>query len=582
MDDEPVAGEPATTRGGASRSVPDPAVLPRPWLASYPPGVPPSYDYPQVPLTRFLDDAARDFPDVAAMSFGGAVWTYAEVLEQTDRLAAALAELGVRRGTRVALLLPNLPAFPLVLFAVLRLGAVAVLEDPSTGERRLHDDLADTGCAVAVCVDSGLPLLQAVRARLPDLVHVVVTSAADWAPTRLGRVVRTLSRGRRGGYRPHPDAEVHALRDLIAAHEPIARQTPVTTDDPAVVVHTAGTGGQPRAVVLSHGGLAANAFQTRLWVPDSQAGKERIAAVAPFWHAYGLTAVLLHAVLSAATLLLVEGDDPREVLATVGRDRPTLLPAAPSLLARLAYHPGATRTDLGSIRVCLSGGAPLPADVARRLQALSGARVREGYGLTEAGFLTHANPVYGRAVEGSIGLPVTGTVAVVADLEDAAVTVPAGTPGELLVAGPQLMSGYWQRPDATVAARRDGWLRTGDVAVMDEQGFFTLVSRRQDLLEIGDEPVPPRRVEQVLEGHPAVAVAAVVAVSAGADRELVAFLVPAAGTSPSTDELLAHCRAELDAALVPQHLVVRSALPWSPHGEIIRRELRAARLEDAR
>lgn len=457
--------------------LPDPSALPRPWIASYPPGVPPTYRYPPVALTRFLDDAARDYPDVTATWFRGARVDYAALKATVDAVASSLRELGVQAGTHVAVALPNTPAFVVTAFATWRLGGVLVPLDPGADDAELARLLGHTEAELLVCRSPDVPRVNAMRDGLPVLGHVVASGMEQWL--RPVRRILAPVRGRRTGWyrRLRPDDDVISFEDLVDGSGGV-RQVPVTPGDTAAILTTSGTRGNRKSVVLTHGNLVANAFQARLWMPDVQAGRERLLAALPFSHAYGLTLGMLTGVLAASTLVLLPRFDVDEALEAIDRQRPTLFPGVPTMYRDLAAAPDVGDHELGSIRACVSGGAPLPADVALDFERLTGgARLREGYGLTEAGPLTHANPIYGRHTVGSIGLPVTDTVACVLDRADPGRVLPAGEPGELAVAGPQVMVEYWKEPGPTVTTLRDGWLLTGDLAASDDAGSFRILGR---------------------------------------------------------------------------------------------------------
>lgn len=452
----------------------NPTSLPRPWLVSYPPGVPPTYEYPEVPLTRFLDDAARDFPDVPAIWFERATISYSSLLGQVDRLAAAMADLGVQPGTRVGLVVPNLPAAPVTMFASWRLAAIVVPIHPAMANEELHHQLDDSGCELVICFSPVLPLIEAVRARLPRLRTIITTRTEDWLTFPKSRSVAFNTRRLRRARRPLPDVEVVRLTDLLRGAAPIVKQAPTGPHHNAVIAYTRGTERSSRGITLSHANLVANAFQARLWIADIQAGKERVLLGSPPTHVYGLTVGLLNGVLSAATLLLVPRFNAKSALKIIAEQRPTLLPGMPAMYTSLVEHPAATSTDLSSIRAGLSDG-PLSGAVIRRFQALSGGRLRESYGPREALALTHANPVYGRAIEGRIGLPVTDTFSAVVDPADPTRLLPAGQVGHLAVSGPQVIGGYWKQPEDNGRVLRDGWLVTRDLVVADEDGYFALL-----------------------------------------------------------------------------------------------------------
>jgi long-chain acyl-CoA synthetase len=589
----------AVSRRAAPR-LPDPAALERTWLAAYPPGVPPTYTVPAVALTRFLDDAARDFPDRAAMVVDGRTTTFVEQRERVDRVATAFADAGIAAGDRVLVALPLGEPVPTVLYALWRLGAVAVPVDPATRPDRLAAVALDAELSAAIGAGDALTGLEAHDAAPP----LRITARGDeWAPTRLRDRVRPRL-ARRLRRRSAVDAPAHrgwsTLGDLLADARPRTAPDPPPPDAAAVLAY------RPRArdlrgVVLSHANLVANAFQGRLWVPDMQAGRERILVVDRLHLTLPLTLGLLTATLAAATLIVVPDPDGATLTRAIDRERPTLWPTGPDRLAQL-LEPSDRRRDLTSLRAVVTGGAPVDAQVAAEVERRTGgARVREGYGLAEASPLTHAQPVYGRVQPGSVGVPVTGTVAVVVDTADLSTPVPVGEIGMLLVHGPQVASGYWRRPAATAATFRDGWLVTGDLATVDRGGVFTLLGRAGEVLRRDGELVAPSAVEAVLVRHPAVVGAAVVGPiteigtgdasgdRAGADagdgdgdgtvdREprppLVAAVVTRRRSRVDAAALLVHCRAHLPAAAVPDRIELVSDLPETPVGDPDRDALR--------
>lgn len=566
--------------------MPAPADVARPWLAVYPPGVPSTYQWPEVPLARLLDDAARDFPEVAAVAWHDQTWSWERVDAASHDVAAACHEAGVGPGDRVALALPNGPAAVVVAFATWRLGAVLVLLDPSMPRMVRDATLAATRPRLTVTDDAG-PWPTAAGT-------VVVTTPRDWeAAGRWARVRARLRPGRRRGA-PHPatpdgdqgaaDVAPTVAWAAFADDAPPWSAPTVQPDMPAVLAPTGGTTGHRRIVTLTHRNLVANAFQARLWVPDVQAGRERLLAATPFTHPFGLTVGLLAGTLAAATLVVPEDDDGATLVHTIEQAHPTLFPAVPALVERIVDTGGRRRPDLSSLRVCLVGGAPLPPDLARRYRALVGdGRLREGYGLSEAGPLTHANPVYGQARHGRGGLPVTGTVSIVVDPDDPTRVLPAGRVGLLAVAGPQVMAGYWQDPEATATVLRDGWLVTGDLAVADAVGHVSVVDRLADVIVTAAGVVFPDDVEQVLRTHPAVRGASVTAHATidGVD-EVHAAVVLAPGAAEGADDLVAHCASHVPGHAVPARLDVVDSLPDAPAGTVVRhrRGRRAPRVDE--
>lgn len=543
--------------------MPDPVTVPRPWLASYPPGVPATYTWPRVAVPRFLDDAARDFPDLAAVRWGRGTWSWSDVDALSHAAAAGLQRAGVTAGDRVALVLPNGPAAVVTAFAAWRAGAVLVLLDPSLPPA-VRDRVLTATAPVVTVTDAG-------QGWPPAAGQVVVTDDRDWPAG--GRLARWRARLRLPRRAPGPpvDGSGAAWADLVASADG-PRLPAVDPDAPAVLAPTGGTTGHRRIVTLTHRNLVANALQARLWVPDVQAGRERVLAATPFTHPFGLTVGLLAGTLSAATLVIPTDGDAATLVDTISGQRPTLFPAVPALVEAVVDGGGRRRADLSSVRVCLVGGAPLSPDLAARYRAMSGqGRLREGYGVSEASPLTHANPVYGRAHHGRGGLPVTGTVSMVVDPVDPTVALPPGRVGLLVVAGPQVMAGYWDDPEATAAVLRDGWLLTGDLAVADASGHVGIVDRLVDVVVTAAGAVFPADVEQVLLAHPWVRQARVQGCPTldGTD-EVVAQVVLRPDTAGAVDQLVLHCRAHLPPHAVPVHIDLVDALPATIESPLVR------------
>jgi long-chain acyl-CoA synthetase len=547
-------------------SPPQPSSLERPWLAAYPPGVPPTYRVPAVALSRLLDDAARDFSERPALIADGVTIGHAELRDRVDQVTTALTDLGLRTGDRVLVAVPNGVTTPALYFACWRLGAVVVPVTPTLPAQRLVAVVRDAG-ATAVLGTGAVIHALAQQGALPGVA--VVVTGDEWPRRRRFAGLR----GRRGaGGRTDRRASREGalpLADVLDHDGPRTAPAPPAPDAPALLSY------RPRArelrgVVLTHANLVANAFQARLWVPDVQAGRERVLVADPLHEPLPLTLGLLAGILSAATLILLDRPDASTLARTIERERPTLMPVLPARLSDLlADEVG--RRDLGSLRVCLAGGAPLDPRVAAAVEGRTGgARVREVYGLAEAGAMTHAQPVYGRSVPTSMGLPVTGTVAAVVDPEDHGRLRPPGEAGMLLVAGPQVAQGYWHRDEASARTFHDGWVVTGDLVVVDEAGVFQHVGRVDEVVERQGQLVSPRRVEAALERHPGVRRAGVVA----SGDLLIAAVVTGRRSRPDPDGLLAHCRAVLDPCAVPDHIALVDELPETEAGDLARDELR--------
>lgn len=564
----------------------------KPWLASYPEGVPPSLaPYPERSLFSLLEDSAARFPDAPAVVFPVAPrarrLTYRALLDEVEQLSRALAAMGVRRGDRVGLLLPNAPQFVVAFYAIQRLGAVAVGNNPLYTQRELTHQLKDAGIEVLIALDLLYPLVSAVEEEV-GLRTVILTRIGDYLgfPVNLLAPLRQRREARHEG-RPWPpvprDARVTWWADLMKGSYPEVPTAEVSPkEDVAALVYTGGTTGLSKGAMLTHFNLVSNVLQMAAWFPGLEAGREAVMCVLPFFHSYGLQVCMNLGIQQAAKLILVPRFELEQTLEVLQKERPTLFPGVPRLYIAINEAPDVGKYDLSSIRTCLSGAAPLPMAVAEKFQRMTGARLREGYGLTETSPVTHANPIEGEAREGSIGLPLPDTDCKLVDLDDPEKEAPPGEEGELAVAGPQVMKGYWNRPEETAATIRVDdkgvrWLYTGDVARMDEDGYFSIVDRKKELILVSGFNVYPTEVEQVLYRHPKVQKVCVVGVPDETTGEAVkAFIVLKRGESATPEEILEWCRDErhgLTGYRVPKQVEFRESLPETLVGKVLRRVL---------
>jgi long-chain acyl-CoA synthetase len=559
----------------------------RPWLAAYPPDVPPDHDFPLVPLTRLLDDAADAFPGTIALStFAlssvGARMTYRALREAVDRLAGGLAGIGVRPGHRVALVLPNCPQHVIAFFAVLRLGATVVQCNPVASPDELRAQFVDSGTTVVVCIDRVASTVLSIR---PDSeVHtVVVTSLVDSLSTT-GHLRLTVplpkmrARKARLVAEVPDDPAVVRFRTLIRVGRPAAQASVDPVNDVAVLQYTGGTTGEPKGAMLSHANLVANSYQMRLWMPDAMPGREVTLAVLPLFHVYGLTLCMLTTVLLAGRLVLVPRFDLDAVFEVIDTERPTLFPGVPPIYQAMVDSPRLRRHDMTSIRVCVSGAMKLPRETQERFERATGGRLVEGYGMTETSPATHCAPLIGARKPGSVGVPITGTLARIVDPDDATVLMPVGSPGELAVKGPQVFLGYRGRSADASVITEDGWLLTGDIAYMDDAGWFTVVDRKKDLIIAGGFNIYPAEVEQVIRAIPGVVDCCVIGLPDRYRGETVKAYVVAPGATLTEDDVLAHCTASLTAYKVPKFVEFRASLPHTVVGKALRRQLLADEL----
>ncbi|MBB6674470.1 long-chain-fatty-acid--CoA ligase [Cohnella nanjingensis] len=545
------------------------------WLRHYPKEVPETLRYPDGNAAQFLTDAAGKFPGGEAMEFLGRSYSYAELAKRAARLANALRGLGIEKGDRVAILLPNCPQAVVAYYGILMAGAVAVQTNPLYRERELRHQLADSGAKAVIALDLLVPRVEAVRGETA-IRHLIVTSLSDGLPFPKNRLYPLKRR------REHPGLKIGYGANGTVRWSALLRRAPDTPlcepadagTDLALIQYTGGTTGVAKGVMLTHANIIANTMQTTAWFYSTKEGQERYLAALPLFHVFGLTVLMNQSVYLGSSLLLIPRFEPKAVLETIRRKRPTVFPGAPTMYIALLNHPDAREGDLRSIRVCVSGAAPLPREVQDRFEQLSGGRLNEGYGLTEASPVTHCNPLWGFRKPGTIGIPLPDTDARIVG-EDLFVELPPGEIGEVAVRGPQVMKGYWGRPEETDKVLQDGWLRTGDIGWMDEDGFFTIIDRKKDVILAGGFNVYPREVEEVLFEHPAIREAAVVGVPDDYRGETVkAFIVLREGWQVSEMQLNRWCRDRLAPFKVPHRYEFREALPTSLIGKVVRRELR--------
>jgi long-chain acyl-CoA synthetase len=558
-------------------------VFERPWFASWPGSVPRSIEYPDIPVQGLLRNTAKAHGDRPAIRFYGKVLRYHDLDALADRFAAGLRRIGVRPGDRVSLLLPNTPHFVAAFFGILRAGGIVVQTNPIYTPRELEELWTDAGADTVIALDRFWPNVAKVRGST-SIQRVVICDAAEFLKTPLRQLypIKKKRELRKEGHWPlviPRESGIHRFAEL-AATPADGSEIDAAPDDVAVLQYTGGTTGTPKGAMLTHRNLVANAMQTAAWLPGGVRGPERVLGAIPLFHVYGLTAVMLFSIVKGNEMILYP--NPREIhaiLKLIDRTKPALFPGVPTMYIAILRHPNLSRYDLRSIRACISGAAPLPNEVRKQFEAATGGHLVEGYGLTEASPVTHCNPLDGLVKE-CIGIPFPDTDAKLVDPEDPTRDVPSGGPGELAVRGPQVMKGYWNRPDETALVVREGWLLTGDIATMDADGYFTIVDRKKDLILCSGYNVYPREVEEVLFMHPAVADAAAIGVPDPYRGETVkAFVVLKEGRSATEPEIIAFCKERLAAFKVPRAVEFAKELPKSLVGKVLRRRLREREME---
>ncbi len=561
----------------------------KPWLNEYDSGVPATIDYPKVPVQQFLLDAAAKYPNKTALIYGNVVevlgnalmdtsMTYGQLLELTLRFSAALQQLGVKKGDRVAVHLPNCPQFVIAYYATLMAGGTVVPCNPQYVARELEHQLNDSGAKVIVTLSLTYPVIEQIRGKT-QLEHVVVTNVKEYFPGLLKFLFTVAVEKKEGHFQDiSGDADTYWFQDLLA--QAAARPDPVQVgpEDTGVLMYTGGTTGVSKGAQLTHRNLVANAIQVRWWMWDSQEAKEVMLTAVPLFHSYGMTVCMNQTIYIAGSMILIP--NPRildHLLKSINKHRPSLFPGVPAMYVGVSNHPDVGKYDVSCIRACISGAAGLPPEVQEGFEKLTGGKLVEGYGLSEATPVTHCNPIYGKRKDGSwIGLPFPDTEAVIRDLETGETDLGVGEIGELCIRAPQVMKGYWNMPTETANTLRGGWLHTGDIARMDHDGFFQIVDRKKDMiLGTGGYNIYPREVEDVLYEHPKVLEATVAGVPVGKERgeRVKAYIVLKPGETATEEEIIEYCRDNLAYYKVPKFVEFRAELPKTMVGKILRRVL---------
>ncbi len=544
----------------------------KPWLTHYDPGVPASLEYPSVNLTHFLTRSAHDFPQHACTIFQDSSLSYAQMDILTDYLAAALVSLGLKKGDRVGVLLPNIPQFVLAFYGILKAGGVVVALNPQYKQRELEYQIKDSGLSLLIGLVTLAELVDQVRA-VTQPVQTIYTAVGD--AFELAGLFDNKNTQEVMIERDFADLR---LLDLLRAGSYLpATRVKISPDDMAIFQYSGGTTGDPKAAIGLHRNLVANTVQFRRWLVGLEEGQETVLAAIPLYHVYGMViAMSLGVALGAGMVLIQNPRDLEDVLANIERHQPTLFPGVPNMYQAINRHPDVVsgKINLSSIKACISGSAPLLLETKQTFEAVTGGKLMEGYGLSEAPTATHCNPMFGQNREGSIGLPLPDVDCRIVDLEDGATPLKPGERGELIIKGPQVMQGYHQRPDEDQITLVNGWLYTGDIAWMDADGYFYLVDRKKELIKIGGLQVWPREVEEVIALHPAVKEVAVAGVPDAEGVEMVkAWIVPQPGQPISADEIRSWCRQNLANYKVPAVVAFREVLPRTTVGKVLRREL---------
>ncbi len=546
----------------------------KPWLAHYDEGVPEFVDYEETCLPEFLDRSAQKFPNTMALLFQGYQLTYRELKDVVDRFAACLVDFGIQKGDSVAILLPNVIPCVVGYYAILKIGATAVMNNPLYTDRELEHQFNDSGSKLLLTLDLLGNRMIDLRPKT-SIKQIIYTSIGDYLPFPKNLLFPLVGKkkGLKADVKSAPD--VYRWKDTLARLNGEPPKVKLSFEDTAMYQYTGGTTGVSKGVMLTHSNLSKQVQHLRHWFPGFNDGEEVLLGALPFFHVFGLSTTMNFCVYAGWGDILVPRPQPQPLLEAISKFKPTFAPLVPTMFIGLLNDPGFEQADLTSIKGCFSGSAPLPVEVIRDFEAKTGSTIVEGFGMTESSPVTHINPFIGERKVGSIGLPISDTECRIVDLNDGETDMPVGESGELLMRGPQVMKGYWNNPDATAETLTDGWLHTGDIAKMDEDGYFYIVDRKKDMIISGGYNVYPRDIEEVFFEHPKVLEAAALGVPHPKRGEQVkVFVVLKEGETGTEEEFLSYCKDKLAAYKLPTMIEFRDDLPKTNVGKVLKKDLR--------
>ncbi len=551
-----------------------------PWLAHYPEGIAWDAKFPARPLYSLIDDAAARFPDRPAIDFLDRVYSFRQLAELVNRAAAGFQAIGVGKGVHVGLFLPNCPQFVIAYFGILKAGGTVVNYSPLYSESELEHQIADSETTIMVTLNlKALYPTMASLLRRGKLDKLVVGNLPEVLPFQKSLLFRLF---RRREVAPVAWGADHIrFKALLEPHQTFIPLAVDPADDVAVLQYTGGTTGVSKGAMLTHANLYANALQGGLWFQGLEEGGERVLGVLPFFHVFAMTSVMNLSIHKGAEIIMHPRFELLAVLNDIDAKKPTLMPGVPTMFTAINTHPDIAKYDLSSLKACISGGAPLPAEVKQRFETLTGCKLVEGYGLTESSPTAACNPLFGVNKTGSIGVPVPGTAIVITDREDPDKVLPQGEVGEICIVGPQVMKGYWKNPEATARTIRHGRLHTGDVGYMDEEGYTFIIDRMKDLILCGGFNVYPRQVEEAIYQHPAVAEVTVIGVPddyRGESPKAFVKLKPDQ-PAPSVAEMMEFLKSRLGRHEMPREIEFRAELPKTLIGKLSKKELVAEERE---
>ena len=553
----------------------------KPWIAHYEKNIPEKIEYEQICLPSFLERSADRFPDNVALLFQGYKITYHQLGQMVNRFAACLNDFGVRKGDSVAILLPNLIPCVVAYYATMKIGGVTVMNNPLYSDRELSHQFNDSGSKVLITLDLLGNRMVSLRPKT-KIRQIIYTSIGDYLPFPKSLLFPFVGKKKKMAADVTPAEDVYKWKDVLASSTSDPPDVELSFDDVAMYQYTGGTTGVSKGVMLTHGNLSRQVQQTASWFPTFDSGKEVMLGALPFFHVFGLTTAMNLSIYKGWKNILIPKPQPESLLEAVRKFKPTFAPLVPTMYIGMLNHPDIDKSDLTSIKGCFSGSSPLPIEVIKEFEEKTGAVIVEGFGLTETTPVTHINPFNPEKRKiGSIGLPISDTECRIVALEDGKTDVPVGESGELLIRGPQVMKGYWEMPEETANVLTDeGWLHTGDIAKMDEDGYFYIVDRKKDLIISSGYNVYPRDIDEVFYEHPAVLEVCTIGIPHPLRGEAVkVFIVVKPDQIISEMELMEYCRPKLAKYKWPAEIEFRDELPKTNVGKILRKDLRAEESE---
>jgi long-chain acyl-CoA synthetase len=547
----------------------------KPWLQHYPEEIPAELEFRKEPVQQYLINAAKSFPEKTAIHFMGKEMTYKELYDEALSFAGYLQQIGISKGDRVAIMLANTPQSVISYFGVLMAGGIVVQTNPLYTERELEYQMKDSGAKAIITLDILYPRASKVMPQT-NLQHIIVTAIKDYLPFPKNLVYPFIQKKQYGiVVNVKHEGNTHLFKEIVKIKpKKLVEYDFDFEEDVALLQYTGGTTGSPKGVMLTHRNLVANSSMCTAWLYKSKPGEESVLGIVPFFHVYGMTIIMILSVMQAYKMIILPKFDALTTLKTIQKQRPTLFPGAPTIYIGLLNHPDLKKYDLSSIDSCLSGSAPLPVEVQEEFEAITGGKLVEGYGLTESSPVTHANFLWDRErIKGSIGVPWPNTEVRIISMDDGE-DMPVGEIGEIIIKGPQIMKGYWNRPEATEETIKDGWLYTGDLGYMDDKGYFYVVDRKKDMIIAGGYNIYPREIEEVLYEHPDVLEAVAAGIPDPYRGETVkAYVVLKEGSQITSDDLNKYARKYLAAYKAPRLYEFREELPKTAVGKILRRTL---------